>query len=377
MNAEPVRRLIEAAVMPNGAPAPLRPLDFVAWQGRDIPLRRWLVDDWIPMCHVSALYGDGGTGKSLLAQQLMTAAATGKPWIGRGVTACKALGVFCEDDEEELLRRQDAINRTLGVDFGDLERMIAFSRVGEDNTLMTFDRDGRGELTPLWHQVRAEALDFGAQLLVIDTAADTFGGDELKRAQVRRFIAGCLGRLAREIDGAVLLCAHPSVAGMQTGSGGGGSTAWSNSVRSRLYLTRPKDDGEGLDARVLTRMKANYASVGDEIRLRWQLGVFRVEDAAAGGLVAAIDSRNRNREADEAFLACLDAVSRQGRDVSASRNATNFACKLFTGMPQARGQSSRTLASAMERLFADGKIRVEDVKRPNRHSGRVIRRMSL
>lgn len=217
----------------------LRSIDLLSWQGRPIPERRWMVRDWIPWGYVAALYGDGGTGKSLLAQQLMTACAIRQNWLGLETTACSAIGLFCEDDEAELLRRQGCINRAAGVDFRDLGRLHIIPRVGDDNVLMTFSRDGKGELRPLWHALVAEAKRRGARLVIIDTAADTFGGDELRRSEVRQFIASCLGRLAREIDGAVLLLAHPSLSGMASGSGSGGSTAWSNTVRSRLYLERP------------------------------------------------------------------------------------------------------------------------------------------
>jgi hypothetical protein len=43
--------------------------------------------------------------------------------------------------------------------------------------------------------------------------------------------------LALETSSTALLLAHPSLSGMASGSGTSGSTAWSNSVRSRLYLT--------------------------------------------------------------------------------------------------------------------------------------------
>src|SRR5690606_40940583 len=70
---------------------------------------------------------------------------------------------------------------------------------------------------------------------VCSSDLDLFGGDEINRNQVRRFI-GMLRALAIAFDTAVVLLSHPSVQGMQTGTGTSGSTAWNNSVRSRLYL---------------------------------------------------------------------------------------------------------------------------------------------
>jgi RecA-family ATPase len=94
--------------MKNGRPADLQPLptlEPLAWNGAPIPERRWLVPGLIPEGTVTMLGGDGGLGKSLLAMQFLAAAALGKPWLGRGVRPCKAIGVFCEDDRDELHRR--------------------------------------------------------------------------------------------------------------------------------------------------------------------------------------------------------------------------------------------------------------------------------
>src|SRR6266446_5981329 len=101
----------------------LRVVDPVALEGLPIPHRRWLCEPWIPLGSVCAIYGDGGVGKSLLGQQLMTSCASGRPFLNMEVMECKALGIFCEDDESELHRRQARINQKLGLDWADLERM--------------------------------------------------------------------------------------------------------------------------------------------------------------------------------------------------------------------------------------------------------------
>ena len=108
---------------------------------------------------------------------------------------------------------------------------------------MTFAR-GVGELTPFHSHVLEAALDLEARLVIVDTAADTFGGNENDRSQVRQFVSRALGSIAQKINGAVLLCAHPSRSGLSSGEGDGGSTGWSNAFRSRLYLRAPAiEDG--------------------------------------------------------------------------------------------------------------------------------------
>src|SRR5882724_13275282 len=78
----------------------LNVIDPIRLHGLAVPARRWLWQDWLPIATTSALYGDGGTGKTLLAQQLMTACAAGLPFLGMPVMNCRAIGVFCEDDAD-------------------------------------------------------------------------------------------------------------------------------------------------------------------------------------------------------------------------------------------------------------------------------------
>ena len=294
---------------------PLELIDLVTLEGVPVPEREWLWTDWIPMNSTTAFYGDGGTGKSLLAQQFMTSCAAGVPFLGSSVRRCKTFGVFCEDDKEELHRRQAGINSLLDLDFADLENMHLISRVGQENLLMTFASDGRGEPTAFFHQIMATALGLGAQLVIIDTAADTFGGNENIRAQVRQYIS-MLNRLAQAIRGAVLLLAHPSQTGRAAGTGDGGSTAWSNSVRSRWYLYRDngdKGDAVDPDLRTLSRMKSNYSSVGDKVSLRWKAGAFE-GDANPVMFDESGAPLDRIDQADRAFLTGLQELIDKGRD---------------------------------------------------------------
>lgn len=265
--------------VPDGAvlARPLDLLDPSSWTDPPPP-RRWIVQDWIPRGAVTALYGDGGIGKSLLAQQLLTCIALGAPWLGLDTAGGRALGVFCEDEDDELRRRQSNINEALGVKPDALANLRLLSRLGEDNVLMDFSASDRGVITDFCNSLDATLSDFRPALLVLDTAADMFGGNENIRPQVRRFLGACLGKMARNRDCAVLLLAHPSQSGLANGSGSGGSTAWSNTVRSRLYFTRPDGDDEGAasDRRVLTRKKANYAPADARIEVAWQRGAFVV-----------------------------------------------------------------------------------------------------
>jgi hypothetical protein len=114
-------------------PNPLHPITPVSLKGLQVPVREWIVPEWIPRGVVTGLYGDGGLGKSLLAQQLQTAIALGSAWLALPVETGATLGVYCEDSYDELWRRQTDINAEYEIDFDSLTRVHWLPRLGEDN----------------------------------------------------------------------------------------------------------------------------------------------------------------------------------------------------------------------------------------------------
>ena len=334
----------------------LRPIYGPSLVGKPIPERPWLVHGWIPDRTVTLLGGDGGTGKSLLSLQLMAACALGRPWLGLTVKPCKTFALFCEDDETEVHIRLDAIARHHGVDFGDLEGVGWSARSGKENVLMSFDQQNNRKIAPLWDELRAEVKDFGAQLVIIDTLADTFAGNENFRQQARSFV-NQLRQLAQEIDGAVVLTAHPSLpcpASSGSARPFGSNRRSSNSVRSRLYLTRPTEFDADPDERVLRRMKANYSGIGDEIRMKWQDGV-RAPEQTQGGVIGAIERDKATR----AFLDALaTAISRGLLPSHKSATRDLYAPKLLVIFREVKGYKVKDLERAMRECLADGRIEV-------------------
>ena len=259
---------------------PLQPIDPTAWLARP-PAREWIVPDWIPRGVVTGFYGDGGTGKSLAAMQLITAVALGEKWFGLDVARGRALGIFCEDDDAELQRRQWDINRTFRASPSLLNGVRYLCRLGADNALITFNGQDVGTPTTFAGQLDQLCGETKPDLLVLDTIADLFPANENDRAKVRQFVQGSLGGLARRHSCAVLVLGHPSVTGLNTGSGQSGSTAWNNTFRSRFYLTREEGEDADPTIRVLTRKKANYAAREAELKLQWTDGAFAVTGAIA------------------------------------------------------------------------------------------------
>jgi len=341
----------------------LEVINAAEWAGQEIEERQWLVDGWMPMRQTTALYARGGTGKTLATQQLMTAVAAGGDWLGMPVRKGPCVGLYCEDDRNELHRRQADINGAMGLGWDDLRDMHIIPRVGHDNLLMHFDSKGIGHLTPFWAELFNVLERVRPVLLVVDTAADTFGGNENIRPQVRQYVQQALTRLASAFDCAVILCAHPSVAGINSGEGTGGSTAWENSVRSRLYM----DKDETTHRITLTRKKSNYSAIGDAVDLFWHDGALKTyaEAEALGDLPERISEQKIETD----FFTLLDHVhDRQKQKVSNAPNGKNYAPRVFTRlgarMKPAITWSMEQWEAAMDRLLADGRLIVSgDPKR--------------
>lgn len=353
-----------AGVLPEQQAEPLF-LPASEWAGLPIPPRKWHVDGLIPGNTVTLLGGDGGTGKSLLALQLAVSTVTGRRWVNRGVDQPgKALVLSAEDDNDELHRRLSDICNSNDVPLAVLGKLLVRSLAGEDALLAVLDRKTNAlKPTALYAEICKTMERERPKLVILDTLADLHAGNENDRTHGRQFI-GMLRHLAIEYECAVVLLAHPSLTGLNSGTGTSGSTAWSNSVRSRLYLRRVKDDGYEADpdARILETMKANYGRTGEEIGLTWMGGVF-VPDAPT--------REERNSKAERVFLSLLAELAKQGRKVS-PKASSMYAPKVFAGLPGSEGVSKRAFQTAMEELLSNGAIRVEEEGPPSKRRAFLV-----
>jgi RecA-family ATPase len=353
-------------------PEPLHVVDPAEWQDKPVPERRWIVPDWIPYGFATGLYGPPGEGKTLIIQQLATARALGKLWLGCPVHPGKTILFLCEDDEDELHRRQAAINTFYDCSYSDLAQRIRFvPRLGYDNTLMTF-QDGRSRLTSFYQQAVEEALSFGADLVIFDTVADTFGGNQNDAGQVRQFVQFGLASVARIIGGATLASAHPSQQGRNTGTGESGSVQWEAAFRSRAYLSHPKAEDETADdnARVLTRKKANYAPRDETIDLVWKDGVF-VAPRAPTGIFNYIERKTCER----VVLELVEKTAQENQWVSINNRAGNYAPRVFVRRPE--NQQHGYKVGDFERTIQDLLARRELVNQPYGRNGDERYRLAL
>jgi RecA-family ATPase len=343
------------------APTP-PPFTYVNIAIDPIPVRAWEVLDRIPAAAVTLFSGHGAIGKSLLILQLCAATVLGKDWVTMLPECGPALYFSAEEDDAEICRRLEKIAEHYDTTRAELRDagLWVISRAGADAILAAPDRSGIVKPTAMFEQLRTDALNLRPKLIVIDTAADVFAGNEIDRSQTRQFITLLRG-LAMATSAALILLSHPSLSGLKSASGLSGSTAWHNSVRARMYLaavtSKDEDDDDevaGAELRKLQFVKNNYGPAGNAVVLRWSDGIFAPEPVAG-----SIDAVAAAAKADDVFMTLLRRFTIEGRTVS--HNGSNkHAPSLFAKEDAAKnaGIKKRALNDAMTRLFNSGHLKV-------------------
>lgn len=361
----------------NKSARPIEGLAFIGirgWQNTPVPEREWSVQGRVPLGAVTLCSGEGGIGKTLLMLHCGAAIALGRDWLGAMPETGPVLGLFCEDDEHELHRRLDRIVEHYGESHSELAKNFnATSRVGEDAVMAAPNSKGIIEPTALFKRFHEAACDIRPRLIIVDNSADVFAGNENDRAQVRQFVTLLRG-MAVDAGAGLVLTSHPSVSGINSGSGTSGSTGWHNSARARMYFKRAvteRDEEPDPLLRVLQVMKSNYSGAeGETINLRWKNGLFL---PVAG--TSNLEKLAAEKHADDLFVVLLDRFNEQGRNTCDKPSAQTFAPTLFAKEPQAKELKVKKtdFDSAMRRLFAAKKIRNEPYGPPSRGTTKLVR----
>jgi RecA-family ATPase len=359
----------EAKELPK--PGPLPWIDMSKWDSESVPKRKWAIRDRVPLNQAGLFSGEGGTGKSIIELTKNVAHVLGKDWLGSLPEIGPAFYLGAEDDVDELHIRLAAIASHYGATFKEIIEggLHVLCLLGQDATLCAANgKSGKVETTALYKQIYEAAGDIKPKNISIDTLSRAFAGNEIDRTQVYGF-ASHMQALAMVASGSVTVLSHPSLAGISSGSGISGSTAWHGAFRFRQYLTGVKPDGgeqpDG-DLRQLEFKKNQYGPIGETMVLRYQRGLFLPE---AG--LSTLDKLAREQQAENIFLDLLKHYEQTGRNVSESKTANNYAAAAFTKEQAAKGFRKADLEVAMRRLFDKGQIHVENYGRPSRPAYRI------
>jgi RecA-family ATPase len=213
-------------------------LDMSNWDNEPVPERKWAIKDRVPLHQVGLFSGEGGTGKSILELTKDAAHVLGGEWLGSLPEQRPAIYFGTEDPENELHIRLATIASHMGTTFKELieKGLHVLNFFGQDATLCaSLGKSGNVETTALYKLLYEAAGDIKPINISIDTLTRAFSGSEIDRVQVYAF-ANHMQALALVADGSVTILSHPSLSGVQSGSGISGSTAWHGAFRFRQYL---------------------------------------------------------------------------------------------------------------------------------------------
>jgi RecA-family ATPase len=360
---------------PDGEPPKkIQWLKMSNWDREPIPERKWAIPDRVPLNQAGLLSGEGGVGKSIIELTKNVAHVSGKDWFGSLPELGPAIYIGAEDNEDEIHIRLAAIANHYGVTFDELIAggLHVLCLLGQDATLCTASgKSGKVDTTDLYRQIYEAAGDIKPKNISIDTVSRAFAGNEIDRVQVYAF-AMHMQALAMVANGSVTVLSHPSIQGIASGTGLSGSTAWHGAFRFRQYLKGVKpDNGEqpDNDLRELEFKKNQYGPIAEAIVLRYQHGLFLPLPGTSLAQAA------REAKADDVFLALLGRFTEQNRYVG-DKTGPNYAPALFAKEEAAKtaGLTSHSLAAAMRRLFATGKIWNEPCGKPSRPRYRIALR---
>jgi RecA-family ATPase len=351
---------------------PLQWLDMSAWDHAPIPEREWSIRDRVPLKQAGLFSGEGGTGKSIIELMKNVAHVAARDWLGSMPEPGPAFYLGAEDDEKEIHIRLAAISKHYGVSFTELTEggLQVLPLLGKDATLCAVTRGGNVEVTGLYRQIYETAGDIKPKNISIDTPSRAFAGNEIDRVQVYAF-AMYMQALAMVAEGSVTVLSHPSLAGISSGSGISGSTAWHGAFRFRQYLKSVKA-GAGEqpenDLREMEFKKNQYGPLGESMILRYQRGLFLPE---AG--VSDLDRAGRTAKAEDVFMGLLRRFSGEGRNVSDKPNASNYAPTAFVAEDEAKKYRLKKpeLEQALRSLFRIGRIEIETYGKPSRPFTRI------
>jgi hypothetical protein len=115
-------------------------------------------------------------------------------------------------------------------------------------------------------------------------------------------------------------------------------------------------------------VKANHAATGTTIPLVWRDKLL-VPESPPSGIMGSVYRRSAKR----VFMDLLDKITAEGRHVSDSIPASNYAPKLFARRPGNERYKVGEFRSAMETLFDIGEIRVGNYGREGSNHHRIVR----
>lgn len=202
------------------------PIDWQAWfrenwtaiGQRDIakiPPTPWLTEGLLLYGDVTTIGGRGGSGKSLLAWQIVCSVATGRPlaWWPAPERPRKVLVISGEDSVDEIERRVSAACQAMGISRADLGDNFLVWNHRSIRLALKNDKTGKVTLTELWQGIRWAVENLGVGLIVLDPLIKGSSGFEESRNDHMDELYGIVRDLLEGHECAALTVDHFAKAG--------------------------------------------------------------------------------------------------------------------------------------------------------------------
>lgn len=315
------------------------------------PAPSFIWDGYLPRGVVSMLGAHGGTGKSTIALMLCVSAALGRPLFGVDTVQCKTLFLSLEDSASVVRNRLAFICQKWAVNPTALDGRLTIADGTEYPELFSAEHRNAGDKTRSYYEMNHLVKTGEVGLVVIDNASDAYGGDEIQRRQVRAFIRSLM-EVAKPVNCALLLLAHVDkntsrLGKPENGEGYSGSTAWHNSVRSRLFMTR-----DAIDRLTIDHQKSNLGRCHESLRLQWltdelpQLVANQAGSDSIDPLLQAVASKDDEDRAKKLLRMIAEFASR-GQFCSPATTSRNHVHAVLKSEPE----------------FSKMRLRTDDTKR--------------
>lgn len=194
---------------------------------RNAASQKWLLDGVIPADGFGILYGPSGSYKSFIALDIAAAISTGQNWHGVDVDGCGPVLYVAAEGSMGLQERAVAWSRHYKRDYGRLA--ILPVAIMLDDPIMT-------QIFVEAAMKAQEKLGAPFKLVIIDTLARSFNGDENSAQDTGAFINSCYAWRAKLGDCSVMVITH---AGKEITRGIRGSSALKAACDFVFVVTRP------------------------------------------------------------------------------------------------------------------------------------------
>ncbi|MDQ6434567.1 AAA family ATPase [Mesorhizobium sp. LHD-90] len=324
--------------------------------------------------YVHSFNGNGGLGKTTLAVQKIVAQAAGSSFLGAPIVDGVTVFFSAEERVDPLRMRIRSICEAEGIDERSLAGRLYIVDLSKDPAWLLAEgrRTGAMMATPLFDQVRKVLDDLKPVSCIFDNRMRLIRANQ-NSTDVAVDAVSAFDRLALEYEMDITLIGHPSLSGMNSGTGNSGTVAWVNTGRFMSYLRLPDEEstpGTTDDGRRLWQfMKNNFGRRPDPVELIWDNGRFRCEKPP-GGFGPQFGAADR---AERVFMTLLrkaigDKVYVTNNPVSARLYAPSY---FFAQKVGREGVTRPQMEKAMHELLARGTIAVEEFVNWSRRTTRL------